>query len=112
MKPMKSITVLEEAMDTVNQVLKDAANNGNVDAMEELSHQMVDLSKVLADLYSSAGIADSMDKLHELAKTVRDKKEASPEDIAQLGACVAPLPFMAAKPPTPEGSTPFPFDQR
>lgn len=103
MKPMKSITVLEEAMDTVNQVLKEAANDGNVDAMEELSHQMVEMAKAVAGLYSSAGVADSMDKLHELAKTVRDKKEASQEDIAQLGACVAPLPFMAAKPPETGG---------
>lgn len=75
MKTIKSITILEEAMDTLNQALQDAAHGGNVEAMEKLSRQMVEMAQTVGGLYNAMELADRL----------------------------APMPFMGNKPPVAEG---------
>lgn len=92
----KTISILEDAMGTLNQVLTNAAATGDLDSMETIGGIMIDMAKVTTDLFRVEGLNGSMAKLHELATSVKESEEVPPDALGKLGACLAPLPFMAA----------------
>lgn len=96
MNPNKTISILTDAMDTLNQVMTNAAASGDLDSMETVGGIMIDMGKVTTDLFRAAGLNETMERIHELATNAKEGKEVPPGALENLGACLAPLPFMAA----------------